>query len=42
MSKLIDQIKSQDKIAASVASGLHFNGDSKYKTTLGGVVSIII
>ena len=42
MTNLTDTIKSQDKISKSVASSLHFNGDKKYKTTLGGVVSIII
>ena len=42
MTNITDRIKSQDMLASSIASGLHFNGDKKYKTTLGGVVSIFI
>ena len=42
MTDLIEKIKNQDQISVSIASGLHFNGDNKYKTTLGGIVSVVI
>jgi len=39
---MIEKIKEQDEVAEPVSAGLHFNGDDKYKTTLGGIVSVTI
>ena len=42
MSKVKEFLREQDNIAVGVQEDQHFNGDDKYKTVYGGVLSVMV
>ena len=42
MSKVKEFLREQDNIAVGVQGDMHFNGDTKYKTVYGGILSVMV